>query len=355
MKALRYYASKDVRLENVPEPEPGADEVKIKIKWCGICGSDIHEYEQGPISIPTKKPHPGTGKMAPLIIGHEFSGDIVKTGSNVKSFKPGDRVAVRPTLPCYRCYYCKQGKHIQCVVLGLLGGSADGGFAEYVAVPADNVYKLPAQVSYEAAAYAEPIAVGVHAVKRSQMIIGDTVAIIGAGPIGLLTMQAARAGGAGKAIVFEILPQRAKLARELGATAVINPKEKDPGKAIAELTDGKRADIAFECVGSGEALVLADTVSGRGSKIIQVGALISPVNFSFFNLFWREKSIITSQGYVDEYSAAIAFLADGRIKCDPLMTTAKIRLEDTIEKGFKELVGPNRADHCKILVSPDMS
>ena len=181
MKALRLYGGKDVRLENIPEPEPGPEDIKIKVKWCGICGSDVHEYEMGPFLVPVKKPHPRTGKLAPIVGGHEFSGEVVKVGGNVKNINIGDRVTVRPTLPCYKCYYCKQGRHIQCVILGTIGGAADGAFAEYMVAPFDNVYKLPDSLSYEAAAFAEPLACAVHAVNRSRMRLGDAVAIIGAG------------------------------------------------------------------------------------------------------------------------------------------------------------------------------
>lgn len=353
MKALRCYGGKDMRLEDAREPDPDPGEVKIKVKWCGICGSDIQEHEFGPLLIPVKTPHPGTGKIAPITGGHEFSGQVVKVGSGVTDFNVGDRVTVRPTIPCYKCHYCKQGRHIQCVVLGIIGGAADGAFAEYVVVPADNVYKLPDGVTYEAGAFVEPLAVGIHAVNRSRMKLGDTVAVIGAGPIGLLTMQAAIAAGAGKVIVFEMLPQRIKLAKELGATAVVNVKEGDPGKAIAEFTEGRRAEVAFECAGPCEALRMAETLVGRGGTIAEVGQMIGSCDFPFHSLFMREKTIITSQGYAGEFPAAISFLATGRVKCDPLMISAKIKLVDIMEKGFRELLSERKTEHCKILVSPE--
>ena len=353
MKALRYYGKEDMRLEEIPEPEPSSDEVKIKVKWCGICDSDVHEYQSGPILLPTKKPHPLTGKKAPITGGHEFSGDVVEIGGSVSDFVVGDRVTVRPTMPCYKCYYCKQGKHIQCSTLGTIGLAADGGFAEFAVVPSDNVYKLPLGATYEMGAFAEPLACGVHAVKRSRMEPGATVAVIGAGPIGLLTMQAAIARGAGKVIGFETLPRRSQLAKELGATEVINPIEVNAGKAIAEMTDGRRADIVFECVESCEALLLACNISGRGGSVVEVGMITEACNFSFQSLFMREQTIITSQGYVDEFPSAISFMATGKVKCDPMMISAKIKLDDILEKGIKELMGEQRLEHCKILVSSE--
>ena len=342
-----------MQLEDVAEPDPGQDEVKIKVKWCGFCGSDIHEYESGPLFVPTKKPHPLTGKMAPITGGHEFSGQIVKVGGGITNFNVGDRVTVRNTIPCYKCYYCKQAKYIQCVVLGTIGEAADGAFAEYIVVPADCVYKLPDSVSWEMGSFTEPVACCVHAMNRSGMNVGDNIAVIGAGTIGLLTMQVLKAVGAGKVIVFELHPKRAKLAAELGATAVINPAEVDAGKAIGQLTEGRRADIVFECAGPCQSLLLAETVAGRGATIVEVGQMVGSCNFPFPSLWMREKTIVTSQGYLNnEFPQAISLLAAGKINTDP-MISAKIKLADIMEKGLKELVGERRLDYCKILVTPE--
>jgi (R,R)-butanediol dehydrogenase / meso-butanediol dehydrogenase / diacetyl reductase len=354
MKALRQYGGKDMRLEDIPEPEPGPEEVKIKVKWCGICGSDVHEYQGLPGLLPVKKPHPGTGKMVPITGGHEFSGQVVKIGKSVTHINIGDRVTVRATLPCYKCRYCKKGKHTQCVIIGAIGSAADGAFAEYVVVPGDTVYPLPNEVTYEMGAFTEPLACAVHAVKRSHMEPGATVCIIGAGPIGLFTMQVAMACGAGKVIVFEMLPKRSQLAKELGATEVIHPNEVNPGKAIAALTEGWKADIVFECAGPSEAMLMAERVCGRDGAIVEVGVMLTPCHFPFSSLQMREKTIITSLTYVvDEFPVAISFLANRKVKCDPVMISAKIKLGDILEKGFKELLSERRLDHCKILVSPE--
>ncbi len=353
MKALRYYNRQDFRLEDVPEPETGAGDVKVKVKWCGICGSDVHEYEAGPQMIPFDRPHPGTGRMAPIIGGHEFSGEVVEVGADISHVAVGDRVTVRPTLPCYQCHYCRRGQHIQCVILGTIGASTDGAFAEFVTVPEHTVYKLPPEVSFEAGAYVEPLACALHAIKRSGMVQGATAAVIGAGPIGLLTLQAALACGAEKVIVFETLETRRELAKQLGAYAALNPLEGNPGKEIARLTDGLRADPVFECAGKPAAMLLADQVSGRGATIVEVGVMMETCDFPFQNLFMREKSIIASQGYVDEFPTAIAYLASGRIKCDPEMTTGKITLSNVLEEGFQPLTGKHRMEHCKILVTPE--
>jgi len=353
MKALRYYNRHDFRLEDVAEPDVGPDDVKIRVKWCGICGSDVHEFLAGPQMIPFDRPHPGTGRMAPIIGGHEFSGEVVDVGERVSRVGVGDRVTVRPTLPCYRCHYCRRGQHIQCVILGTIGASTDGAFAEFVTVPEDTVYELPPDVSFEAGAYVEPLACALHAVRRSGMVQGATAAVIGAGPIGLLTLQAALACGAEKVIVFETLERRREMAERLGACAALNPLDGNPGKEIARLTDGLRADPVFECAGKPAAMLLADQVSGRGATIVEVGVMMETCDFPFLNLFMREKSIIASQGYVDEFPTAIAYLASGRVKCDPEMTTARIALSNIMEEGFHTLAGAHGMEHCKILVTPE--
>ncbi|MCF6293888.1 MAG: 2,3-butanediol dehydrogenase [Robiginitomaculum sp.] len=352
MQALRYYRQKDFRLENIDEPTPKANEAKIKVKWCGICGSDVQEYLSGPKMVPTK-PHPQTGMSAPVTGGHEFSGEITEIGDNISSFSPGDRVVVRPTMPCYQCHYCRQGRFIQCQVLATLGGAAHGAFADFTVARDDCLYKLPDNVSFEQATYAEPLACAVRAVQRSGMQAGATVVVIGAGPIGLLTLQTALACGASKVYVFETVEIRRKLAEELGATASFDPREGSPGKLIANLTSGRRAEIVFECAGTASALLLADSLSGRGSTILQMGVPNEPVEFPFYNLFMREKTIIASQGYVnDQFKTALDFIDNSKISCDPIMTSSKISLNDIIEKGFEQLTGSNSHSHCKILVTP---
>jgi len=353
MKAFRYYGGSNMKLEDITEPVPSAKEVKIKIKWCGICGSDVHEYNAGPFMVPVSAPHPLTKKVAPITGGHEFSGDVTEVGSDVKGVAVGDRVCVRPTIPCYQCDFCKKGMHIQCSMLATIGGAADGGFAEYVVVLEDNVYKLADDMTYEMGTFAEPLACGIHAVRRGRMQPGSDVVVIGGGPVGLLTMQAAIACGAARVIVVEMIPQRIELAKKVGASLVINPNEGNPGKLISKMTGGKRADVVFECAGSPQAMTSAAMICAKGGTIVEVGVMTEPCNFSFFNLFAREQTITTSQGYLgDEYATAISYLATGRVKCDPLISS-KINLNDIMQKGILELIGENRFKQCKILVSPE--
>jgi len=352
MKALRWYGQRDLRIEEVPVPSPGAGEVKIKVKWCGICGTDLHEYRDGPVLVPAKRPHPLTGKQVPVVLGHEFSGDIVEVGSGVTGFSVGDRVTVNPLLVCHNCFWCRQGRYNECAMLATIGLGADGAFAEYVIAPDYGCYKLPPEISYEMAALTEPLAVLVRAGKRGGISLGDSVAIIGAGPIGLLALEVAKAAGAGKVFVIEPISARREIAKKLGATAVYDPMEVDAGKEIAKLTDGLRADVTIECVGSAPTILLALRVSRRAGRIVLVGIAVKPVEFPFDSLLWAEKELIPVQGYVDEYPAAISLLASGKIDSDTLITD-KIKLDDIVEKGFKLLDSEQTVEHIKILVSPE--
>lgn len=204
MKAALWYNVKDVRVENVQEPQVKDDTVKIKVKWCGICGSDLHEYLAGPIFIPVGHPHPITGEMAPVILGHEFSGEIVEVGKNVTNLKVGDRVAVEPMDVCGKCPACLEGKYNLCSSLGFHGlAGGGGGFSEYTTFPAKFVHKIPDSLSYEKAALIEPMSVALHSLRVGKFEIGQTAVVAGAGPIGLATVECLKAAGAKQIIMIQ--------------------------------------------------------------------------------------------------------------------------------------------------------
>lgn len=350
MKAAVWYAKEDIRFEDYPDPQLAAGQVKVKIKQCGICGSDLHEFRSGPFIIPGK-PHPLTGRAGgPVILGHEFSAEVVEVGAGVKSFKTGDRVTVNPLIYCGTCHYCKKGVHIMCTKLGTVGFAWDGAFAEYGVYPEYSLLKLPDSVTDDMGAFVEPLAVAVHAVNRSGMKIGDNVAIVGAGPIGLLVLQACKAAGAGHVYVVEPMKTRMATAAKTGANAVIDPTAVDAGKEIGELTGGLRADVAFDCVGNQSSFDTVVKVTGRRAKICIVGLALKPISVPFIKLWGHEKEIIFSSGYQDEFPAAIAYLEDGRVKVDSLIS-GKIEVKDLVEKGIKALIQhPDK--HVKILVKP---
>jgi (R,R)-butanediol dehydrogenase/meso-butanediol dehydrogenase/diacetyl reductase len=209
MKAAVWYAQKDVRVVEVPEPPaPPKGWVKIKVAWCGICGSDLHEYIAGPIFIPVGTPHPLTGGTAPVTLGHEFSGTIVEVGEGVTKWKAGDKVAPDACQVCWECYSCKRMDYPCCEKLAFTGLHTNGAFAEYVNVPAYTLYKVPDDMPFEIAAVVEPLAVGMHAVRRAPVMAGDNVVVFGGGTIGLSALQSAKAAGAAKVIVVEMAKAR---------------------------------------------------------------------------------------------------------------------------------------------------
>jgi len=349
MKAAVYYGRKDVKVEEKPEPEPRKGEVKIAVKWCGICGTDLHEYYEGPIFIPTK-PHPLTGKCLPVIIGHEFSGDIVEVGEGVKGWEVGDRVTADACIVCWECYVCKRYEYNYCPNLGFNGLHSDGAFAEYVVVPDYQLRKLPPNVTYEEGAMIEPLACNVRAVKTSGMKEGDVVFIAGAGPMGLMCIQAAKAAGARKIYVSEPMRARAEMAAKW-ATKVFDPTVVDIKKEILELTNGLGVDVSFEVVGYEPTLRACIDVVRRRGTVCVIGIFPKPVTIDpFLDMVLTGKSYVGSLAYADDFIPSLDLVADGRVDLKSLITR-KIKLDNLVEEGFEEL-HERKERHIKILVSP---
>lgn len=350
MRAAVWHKKGDIRTEEIHLSSPAQGQVKVRIKVCGICGSDLHEFRDGPFIIPSR-PHPLTGRQGgPVILGHEFSAEVIETGEGVTRFSPGDRVVVNPLIYCGKCHYCRRGQHIMCTKLGTVGFAADGAFAEYGIFYEYGLLRLPDTVTDEMGAFVEPLAVAVHAVNRSRMKIGDSVAVVGAGPIGLLVMQACRAAGAARVFVVEPMRTRREIASKTGAITAIDPTQTDPGKEIGSLTDGLRADLAFDCVGNQSSFDTAVRVTGRRASICIVGLALDPIKVPFARLWGHEKEISFSSGYEYEFPAAMAYLADRRVQVDKLISD-KIKLDDLVEKGMQPLIQETEK-HMKILVYP---
>ena len=350
MKALRWHGRKDVRLDELPEPAAGPGEVVVRVAACGICGSDLHEYLHGPLYIP-KAPHPLTGVVPPVTLGHEFCGRIVEVGAQVETVRRGDRVTVNPCLLCGECAWCRRGQFNYCAKLGSLGLSRDGALAPLVAVPAYGCHVLPPGLDDEQGASVEPLAVTVHAYQRARLRGDERVAIVGAGPIGLLMLQVLKAKGAGWVVVIEPREERRRLGRDLGADAVIDPEAEDPARAIARLTEDERVAVAFECVGSAPAFSTALRVAGKGGRVVLVGLVPETVQTNLLGLLAHEKEIVGSSAYVDEFPEAIDLLAGGRVRIDPLVT-ARVSLGEALPRGLEALLR-REEKHVKILVAPN--
>ncbi len=352
MKAALWHGRHDIRVEEVPDPIPGPDDVILRVDWCGICGTDMGEYLHGPQFIPVDRPHPLTGAKAPIILGHEFAGEIVATGRNVTHLKTGDRVGVDTIVFCGHCYWCKRHEHTLCPELGALGFHAHGGLAEYCAAPAYMCLPLPAGLTLEAAPLAETLSVVVRALRKGRMAVGESVVIIGAGAVGLMAVQMARIAGARAVYMVELAGIRQQKALELGADAVLDPQEVDVQTALLDLTDGIGADLALECAGHHETVVLAIDLVRRGGRAVIVGLPKQASQYFFTDLVITEKEIIGSLSHVydEDYAAAIRLLGDGRIQATPVISH-RISLDQVVEEGFERLAA-SRADAIKIIVSP---
>ena len=346
MKAAVWHNKKDIQIKEVPDPIPGRGQVKARVKSCGICGSDLHEYDHGPQLIPSDT----DGKGRPVVLGHELSAEIVELGQDVRRFKVGDRITTNPLIYCRECPYCRQGTPHLCPTIKSKGLAEDGGFAEYVLLNEYGLHELPPTISDDIGALVEPLSVAVHAVKRSRFRIGDTVAVIGAGPIGLLVLQVCRAAGARQTFVVEPMKARRELAGQLGAGETFDPGSSKPAKAIRDATDGWGADIAIDCVGSQSSFDVALKATRRRGVICVAGVALKPISVPFGQLLAHEKEVIFTNAYEDDFRTSLALLADGRVDVESLIS-ARISLDDLVEKGMKALL--DHADrYVKILVHP---
>lgn len=350
MKAVRWHNARDIRVEEVEEPKAGKGKVKIKVEWAGICGSDLHEYAAGPIFVPVQEPHPVSKDVAPIIMGHEFSGQVVEVGEGVTKVKVGDPVVVEPILRCGECPACKKGKYNLCESLGFHGLSGGGGgFSEYTVVDEHMVHKMPEGLSYEQGALVEPAAVALHAVRLSKIKPGDKAAVFGTGPIGLLVIEALKAAGASEIYAVEVSKERLQKAKELGATSVINPIEEDPVQKLHELTDGG-VDVAFEVTGVPAVLQQAiDSTAFEGETVI-VSIWEKEAGIQPNNIVLKERNVKGIIAYRDIFPAVMELMKRGYFQAEKLVTK-RIKLDDIVAEGFETLI--KEKDQVKILVKPE--
>ena len=335
MQALVYHGRMDIRLEDFPEPAKlGRKEVRLRVNCAALCHTDFNEYLHGPLYI-SKKPHARSGRSIPLVIGHEFSGEVLETGSDVRQLKVGDRVAVNAVDSCHDCAFCHQGLYELCRSAAYIGFDRDGGFAERAVVPEECCHRLGSRISNAAGALVEPLAVALHAVRRAGVGIGSRVAVVGGGAVGLCVLQCLRAVGVRDIIVVEKCETKRRFAEQLGATAYINSEQTDPRSAILKLTESMGADTTFECVGAAPAFRLCVELTRGGGTICVVGVFPGPFEFDLNSLMGSELQVITSRAYADEFPMVIAMLADGRLKAEPLITQT-LPLSEAMRKGLSQ-------------------
>lgn len=354
MKAAMFYNAKDIRIEEVKEPTPMGKQVKIQVKWCGICGTDLHDYIDGPRQVQHGEPHPLTGQMLPLPMGHEFSGIVVEVGPDYDGdIKIGDKVTCDPCYYCKTCEPCRFGRYNSCEKLGFIGLASWGAFAEYMVAEDYQVYKMPDEMSFEQGAITEPACVALHAIRRAGVSLGETVAVIGLGPIGLLAVQCARAAGAAKIYGVDNQAKRLNGAIENGCTEVFNFEECDPVAEIKARTGGKGVHVAIDANGNNGSMQTAINCTRHMGTIAMPGQASSFTTDIMTQMNFPERKLVGSHVYNYEFDRCIPLIADNRIKMESIVTS-KILLEDIVEKGFEELIN-HPADHMKILVTPDAS
>jgi (R,R)-butanediol dehydrogenase/meso-butanediol dehydrogenase/diacetyl reductase len=347
MRAAVYYGNQQLEIEDVPEPSASDGRVKVQVSRNGICGTDLHEYFDGPIFIPPSEPHPLTGKAMPLVIGHEFSGVVTDIGGGVNDVAEGDRVAIEPIYRCGACRPCQNGKYNLCTSIGFHGLMADGGMAEYTVVPRDQIHKLPDDVPVEMGALVEPMSVAYHAAKLSEVNDQSRALIYGAGPIGIGIWFALRGLGLTEIDVVEPSDTRRASIEALGART-FDPINQDVPGLIAEQTGANGVDAAFDAAGVQPAVESALACIGERRPLISVAIYDKPLSTPLINLVLRERRIQGTICYTgDDYRAVIDLMARGHYDTTGWVDT--IPLTGVVEQGFEELRAGRR---MKLLVDP---
>jgi len=340
MKAMVLEGVRKLKLRELPDPEPGPNEVVMKVAYCGVCMTDVHMYTG---SFPVK---------TPIVLGHECSGIVSEVGSEVSRVSVGDRVALNPLINCGRCWYCVSGRTNLCENSLVVGGAGtviiNGAYAEYVKVPEYNVVKYEEDVSLRHAALTEPLACAVHGIELARIRQGDRVVVIGAGPIGLMLTQLAMISGCSQVLVLDLRDDRLEVARRVGASDTINPKKQDPVEAIRKATGGRLADVVIEAVGSPRTVEDAFKYVRKGGRIVIFG--VSPrdavANFSPFDVYFRELEVVGSYAVsAESFIRSSALISQGRVNLDALITEVydledleKAILKAEKAEGLKKLV-----------------
>ena len=339
MKAAVFYGKHDLRIEDIAMPEPKAGEVLIRVHACGICGTDVHIFhgDEGAAKTPPR-----------TVLGHEFAGEIVAVGEGVTAVQVGERVCVDPNRLCGDCYYCKSGIGHFCEAMVGIGTTVNGGFAEYCAVPASQVYPFPASLSYEKAAMTEPVACCLHGIDMCDIACGDTVAIIGGGMIGLLMLQLAKLRGAATLILIEPVAEKRALAAGLGADILIDPIAENAA-AVLQAHGIHRVSTVIECVGKPATMEQAIAIAGKKATVMLFG-LSAPqetITIRPFDLFKKELTLRAS--YINPYTQkrAIDLIAAGKVDVSSMVCAV-----ETLEELPAILSDGQRRAQGKILIAP---
>ena len=343
MKSLLLSEYNHLEIADVPLPVVGRGEVLVRVEACGICGSDVHGFDGS------------TGRrIPPIVMGHEAAGTVETVGEGATKYKKGDRVTFDSTIYCGECQYCKRGQINLCDNREVIGVSCGdyrrhGAFAEYVVVPERIMYPLPMDFSFEAAAMLEAVSVALHGVKVSQVTGGETALVIGAGMIGLLTLQAARAAGCKRVFITDVDETRLKLARQVGADETLHCSGAELVAEVMRLTGGNGVDITLEAVGRNETVAAAIDCTRKGGTVTLIGNIMPEVTLPLQKVVVRQLRLQGSCASSGEYPEAIELIANGKIQVKPLITAVS-----SLEEGPRwfERLHSREPNLMKIILTP---
>jgi L-iditol 2-dehydrogenase len=343
MKALVHIAPNKFEMQDFPKPVPGPREVLMRVKACGICGSDVHGMTG----------HTGR-RIPPIIMGHEATGVIEEIGKDIKKFKVGDRITFDSTVYCNECKYCLQGLINLCsnrMVVGVSPGEykKHGAMAEYVTLPEQILYKLPDTVSFHQGALIEPLSISMHAVNRGRLRINEKVVVMGCGIIGLMAIQCAKLNGCGTLIAIDMNEARLEMAKKVGADIVVNPAKEKPMDVILSQTGGEGADAVFEAVGLNKTANDALSYVRKGGKLILIGNLTPADSFGLQSVVTREITIYGSCASAGEYQDCVDMIGSGRIKVEPYIS--KVAPLEEGQMWFDKLIA-GKDPLYKVLLEP---
>jgi L-iditol 2-dehydrogenase len=329
MRVAELLGVRQFRLSDIPQPEPGPGEIRVRVGAVGLCGSDLHNYSEGSVGdMPC---------VYPMVVGHEPAGTVDKCGNGVTGWAPGDRAIFEPALYCYHCEFCLSGRHNICANLRFLSSTEDPGFLrDYVILPAHNVLPMPAHLSMDEGTVAEPLAVVLHSMKFAAIQPGETVVVFGAGPIGLLTIASLRMSGAGRIWVFEPVARRREIALQMGATAVFDPHQVDPVAEIARETGKRGVDVAIDCAAKEGTINLCLRVTRNGGRVVYTAIPSeASVSFDFHVARRKELALYNVRRSNHETETAIQLLAEHPEAFRPMLTHA-LPLEQ-VDRAFRIL------------------
>ncbi len=312
MKASRFLGNKTFAVADLPTPHAGPGELVLRNQVCGVCGTDVHIYHGEPGSADVNPP---------VVLGHEYSGEVVEVGEGVTGFAVGDHVTVDPNIYCGHCAYCQNGKKQLCPSMEAIGVTRDGGFAQYSRIPASQAFKLEPTVPWEAAAMAEPLACCLHGIDLAGIQVGDKVCVVGGGAIGLLMVQLAKLSGASQIVLSEPNEKRRQVGLQLGANTALDPTRPDAQEAFAQVLGGG-ANVVIECVGNVPAVKSAFQFAGKGATVLlfSVPKVDATFDLPLFDVYKKELTIKGSFVNPDTHARAVALINSGKVDFGPIIT-----------------------------------